>query len=137
MTRTHRDCPVCGEPLAGVGFRDVELDLCYVCRGIWLGLDEVDRLLGKTPRAEELRISRRGYPHTAEKSRACPDCGAVMQKFTLGLDSPVVVDHCPQGHGEWFDRGELTSLLEQGGMDLSHLMLQLLEKLVTKAPEEE
>jgi len=129
-------CPVCGETLANVSFRGVEINICYSCRGIWLDRGELEQLLGKAPQAGELLKSRKRYSRSVEKLRSCPDCGAAMIKSTIGLNSPLVVDRCPEGHGEWFDRGELLSLLQQGGLDLSNLLVQLLERILKNSEEE-
>jgi len=137
MKSKDRRCPVCGEALAVVGFKDIEMDLCYPCRGVWLDKGELEQLLDKAPRAGELVKSRKRFSRSVEKPRPCPECGAAMTKSTIGLDTPVVVDHCPAGHGEWFDRGELLSLMAQGGLDLSHLLVQLLERILAESPEEE
>ena len=37
-----------------------------------------------------------------------------MNLRTLNQDPPVPIDLCPEGHGIWFDQGELGALL--GGM---------------------
>ena len=38
-------CPKCGAPLLPVRFREVELDKCSRCQGIWLDCGELDQVL--------------------------------------------------------------------------------------------
>lgn len=42
----------------------------------------------------------------------CPKCHQTMEPRTVGK---VVVDHCPQCAGIWFDEGELQQGLAEGG----------------------
>ena len=131
------ECPVCGETLAHVSFHGVAIDLGYACRGIWLDAGELASLLGEEEQSASLLGSRKLYRRSWEKERHCPRCGTGMKKWTLGIETPVVVDICPENHGEWFDRGELLSLLQQGGLDLSNMLVQLLERILVQDPEGE
>ena len=42
---------------------------------------------------------------------ACPTCKKIMNRENFGHRSGVIVDVC-KGHGVWFERGELHSVLE-------------------------
>jgi len=130
-------CPVCGETLAHVSFRGVEIDICYSCRGIWLDAGEMVQLLGDAEHSASLLGSSKPYHRSREKKRNCPRCGTEMAKRTMGVETPVVVDVCPGNHGEWYDGGELRSLLQQGGQDLSNLVVQLLKRILAQNSEEE
>ncbi|MDL1951377.1 hypothetical protein FBQ97_16410 [Acidobacteria bacterium ACD] len=53
------------------------------------------------------------------KYRPCPSCGTLMNLLNYAGGSGVIVDAC-RDHGTWFDRGELTAIvdfLEGGGWD--------------------
>jgi hypothetical protein len=43
----HMRCPKCGMDLQAIKFRDVEIDKCYSCGGVFLDDGELDRLAGK------------------------------------------------------------------------------------------
>jgi hypothetical protein len=40
-------CPKCGAPLVVVHYRNVEIDKCSRCGGIWLDMGELERLAGE------------------------------------------------------------------------------------------
>ncbi len=40
-------CPKCGSELAEVQFRDVKLDKCFTCGGVYLDDGELEQLTGK------------------------------------------------------------------------------------------
>jgi Zn-finger nucleic acid-binding protein len=51
----------------------------------------------------------------------CPVCGQLMNRVNFARCSGVIVDLCRQ-HGVWFDRDELSSIVEfirSGGLELS------------------
>jgi Zn-finger nucleic acid-binding protein len=51
----------------------------------------------------------------------CPQCGQLMNRMNFARCSGVIVDVC-KGHGTWFDRDELSSIIQfigSGGFELS------------------
>jgi Zn-finger nucleic acid-binding protein len=51
----------------------------------------------------------------------CPDCAQLMNRINFARCSGVIVDLCKK-HGIWFDRDELTRIVEfirSGGLELS------------------
>jgi hypothetical protein len=43
---THMRCPKCGEPLQEMPFRQIKIDECIGCGGIWLDKGELEVLAG-------------------------------------------------------------------------------------------
>src|SRR5689334_9412215 len=43
----HMKCPKCGSDLAEVAFRDVQIDRCFTCNGVFLDAGELEHLAGK------------------------------------------------------------------------------------------
>lgn len=43
----HMHCPKCGMTLETHAFREVQVDKCHHCGGVWLDDGELDRLAGK------------------------------------------------------------------------------------------
>ena len=59
----------------------------------------------------------------AEKIRyvPCPQCGQLMNRINFARCSGVIVDIC-KGHGTWFDRDELSGIVQfirGGGLEVS------------------
>lgn len=105
-------CPACRETMFVVEYRDIELDLCPGCRGVWFDAGELRLLIGDdAPLATE-------PARTDEKARACPLCRARMDKVNIGPGHRVLIDACPEGCGLWFDDRETAALtrdLQEGG----------------------
>ena len=111
-------CPACKSDMIDVEHASIELDYCTDCRGVWFDAEELELLLGS------LGLDGHGLPladilhtpeaETPEKKRRCSICGQKMKKMALG-DKPkeIIIDVCPQGHGLWFDGGEVSHLLQQ------------------------
>lgn len=41
------NCPICGIELRPADRQGIEVDVCPHCRGVWLGRDELDRILAR------------------------------------------------------------------------------------------
>ena len=137
-------CPVCKEDTIVVEYNNIELYYCNDCRGVWfdsaelelllqsMSLDSQNLLLGDILKSSEAM--------TQEKKRKCPICGQKMKKATIGEHPGVLVDACPQGHGLWFDGGEVAQLLKHltgkqpAGQDSQQQVISFLGE-VFKAPE--
>jgi Zn-finger nucleic acid-binding protein len=108
-------CPVCKIDMMVIEYRQIEIDFCHRCSGIWFDRGEMELLLkksasgsaGPTPPLEGLTGETRSYG-----KRRCPICGKKMKEVPIG--QPVIeVDICRYGDGIWFDGGELQELLKQ------------------------
>lgn len=108
------DCPVCRKPLIVAERGGIELDCCPVCRGLWFDAGELALLAEKAGRT--LRLESAGAPGAAGGEgvrRRCPRCDRRLETIPVGGAPRVECDRCPAGHGFWFDKGEVGSLMEQ------------------------
>jgi len=103
------NCPVDKKPMLVLELEGVEIDHCTLCGGIWLDSGELALLLGDRASGERLVSSFTPAQGEGRKLR-CPVCGKRMQPV---LADGVVIDRCPRGHGLWFDRDELASIIKQ------------------------
>lgn len=87
-----------------------EIDYCLNCGGIWLDQGELELLLGDAMPGNFLA------PDTARSTLRskgrCPVCNRRMDAIMIGADHRVELDICSNGHGLWFDRGELKAIVE-------------------------
>jgi Zn-finger nucleic acid-binding protein len=108
-------CPVDKTPAIVVEYHDIELDYCTRCRGVWFDAGELELLLASAGRGghEAFLESVLNSPPalTREKKRRCPICNIRMKKVYIDRQKKTPVDICPEGHGIWFDGGELETLL--------------------------
>ena len=103
------NCPVCDKPFIIAERNNIEVDYCLFCNGFWLDAGELELLKDILQTNSEF-ISPFKHPQikTTEKPYKCPNCNAVMKKVRI---NGVVIDVCPQEHGIWLDKGELSSIL--------------------------
>jgi Zn-finger nucleic acid-binding protein len=104
------NCPKCGFALTQKYYKGmIEVDYCPNCRGMWLDLDELDRLedvaFDDDAHKGSLVHNQRptGYP--------CPHCATPLQEFEYRLYD-LKLDYCTEKHGFWLDAGEDERVLE-------------------------
>ena len=103
-------CPVCREQMIVVEFKKIELDICSTCRGAWFDAEELELLLASVG-LDAAQLIRPLEKRTEERHRKCPRCRRRMAKVLAGQAGEVMVDTCRDGHGLWFDGGELDAVV--------------------------
>ena len=106
-------CPRCQVPLIVVERNKIEVDYCLSCKGLWFDSEELN-LLNKTLNLNKPINDQRDFEpaNSSEQKAKCPRCNKQMDKVVpVGADKPNI-DRCPQGHGLWFDAGELSRLFQ-------------------------
>jgi Zn-finger nucleic acid-binding protein len=90
----------------------IEIDHCVACGGTWLDAGELESIseaagvpTGELERA--LEISGRG----SRTRLRCPRCPSKLHEIIIGQEQRVLLDRCPNGHGLWFDRGEMAGAI--------------------------
>jgi len=100
-----------------VEYRSIELDYCNSCKGVWFDSGELELLL-KSQDLEEPKAFLDGIINSQEaispeKKRNCPICGDKMKKTAIGEQPKILIDICRNGHGLWFDGGEVSQLIRR------------------------
>lgn len=114
-------CPGCSGVLQEVSVPPVLVDVCVQgCKGIWFDRGELEKVLKKSPDADQLMNST-GWEvkvPVAGALRHCPRCvGTGLKTFQWGTEYPVELDVCPGCGGYWLDAGELllvSEMMKQG-----------------------
>jgi len=105
-------CPVDGSQLTPHHYEaQIEVDVCPVCKGIWLDKGELEKLqevveLDHFEAQPVLDAPGKRPPGPID----CPKCETTMTERPYGYGILVEVDLCPEGCGMWLDRGELQIL---------------------------
>ncbi|HXX94532.1 MAG TPA: zf-TFIIB domain-containing protein [Planctomycetota bacterium] len=102
-------CPACSEHLVTFELEGVEIDRCVRCGGTWLDAGEFERLAGTEAgkgRIAEALYQTRGDRHGKRRCLRCPKRLEIIRVHGIELD------RCPRGHGLWFDKSELETLLD-------------------------
>ena len=120
------DCPKCLGKLQKQKVEEIELDICYVCEGIWFDAGELEAVI--TADAKDFKyidVGREsldgkeaiaaGLGLDKEKGK-CPICndGTELVKTVYEGKNKINVDLCPKGHGVWLDGGEIQMIRKRG-----------------------
>ncbi len=110
-------CPVCKDDMIVVEYRNIELDYCHSCKGVWFDSGELEILL-KSQGLEEPKTFFDGIltsqeAVSSEKKRNCPICSHRMNKTAIGGQPEILIDICRDKHGLWFDGGEVAQLVSR------------------------
>ncbi len=106
------NCPICDVELVVVERDKIELDWCPKCSGFWFDADEWTLLGVKDPKHDPFCQEA---VSSNEKSRRCPICNKVMEKINI---DGILLDRCPNFHGVWFDKGEISSLVNKASSEV-------------------
>jgi Zn-finger nucleic acid-binding protein len=96
-----------------------EVDVCFVCEGIWFDSIELKKIIA----ADSMDFKHQdvgreshdgGKIDLNEREGNCPRCKTKMEQIPCDLNSKVTIDHCPKGCGLWLDGGEILRLRRRG-----------------------
>jgi len=110
-------CPTCKHPMIVVEYKQIELDYCPSCNGVWFDAGELELMLERVNLKPNVvsgkSILNLTEAATAEKKRKCPICGRKMRKELIGGKPKILIDACPAGEGLLFDGGEVDALISE------------------------
>ena len=109
-------CPKCKQDMIVVEHRQVELDYCPKCAGVWFDAGELDLLLQclklSSPELVIRNIVELPATDSPHKPLKCPICRQGMKEVAIGQPA-IHIDVCRRTDGLWFDGGEVHELLRQ------------------------
>lgn len=103
------DCPRCGVRTNPVKVdtpkgRQMEVDACPQCHGLWLDTGELKKVLGDRKLSDHLT---KEIGIKTESPLLCPRDGGLMD---IEIADEIEVDVCLKCFGVWLDSGELAGL---------------------------
>jgi Zn-finger nucleic acid-binding protein len=102
-------CPACGVALGTDGGGDA-MKTCEGCGGAWVPEAIVAEMVRTMTYNAELAPA---FKASTEKiNRKCPACS---RELVHGWLEFVPVERCEKGHGYWFDKAELETVLHRAG----------------------
>ncbi len=109
------NCPRCNIELKKKTLKDIEIDECEKCKGIWFDQDE----LRQAKDAADKDINWMDFEIWKHKDRfsakpaslACPKCNKALVTLDYG-DTKVSIDYCPTCKGAWLDDGEFKKIID-------------------------
>lgn len=110
-------CPTGCGPLISFTFREVDLDHCLNCGGIWFDTEECPKLEhlpdGVLDSLDDL-VTPAAVPTERRDGapRNCPSCGVMLSPYSYHVGQVVTVDRCDLCDGFWADHGEIAAIAD-------------------------
>ena len=123
----NRKCPRCRIEMSFLEIGSTDLRECEQCLGIWLDVPSFEKLCTDREQQSAVLGTASLAPTSAVRETSkvkyvpCPECSQLMNRINFARCSGVIVDIC-KGHGSWFDRDELSRIVEfirGGGLEAS------------------
>jgi Zn-finger nucleic acid-binding protein len=113
---TSDECPNCGNRLSVYELYSMKFEACPQCKGIWLAKDELRKLKntvgGGTLRWLNDEVDNIEKAAIIPAHRNCPHCKTVEMVSVVFAKTSILIDWCPQCHGQWLDRGEFQAIVD-------------------------
>ena len=105
-------CPKCiTRNLVATKVREVEVDRCKHCHGVWCDHHELGELLGQSKWRLTKLMGSKSRDELNRRIGICPRDAAELMRVSSADNPQVVLDSCPKCQGIWLDGGELDKLL--------------------------
>jgi len=121
-----RDCPRCRVEMRPVVIGATAVHECFKCEGLWLNVASFEKICAdREQQSAVLGAASPAPTHVVSDVSSkvsyvpCPECRQLMNRINFARCSGVIVDVC-KGHGTWFDRDELSRIVEfirAGGLE--------------------
>jgi Zn-finger nucleic acid-binding protein len=123
-----RQCPRCRVEMQSVKIGTMPVRECAQCAGLWVDVSSFEKICAE--REQQAAVLGAATPAPGQTVGAtpnrisylpCPECAQLMNRINFAKCSGVIVDVC-KGHGTWFDRDELSRIVEfvrGGGLETS------------------
>ena len=123
-------CPRCKVDMSPITLGTMAMRECERCVGLWVEVAAFEKICAD--REQQSAVLGAALPAPAHQSLSekdaervryvpCPQCGQLMNRINFARCSGVIVDIC-KGHGTWFDRDELSGIVQfirGGGLEVS------------------
>lgn len=122
-------CPRCQVDMTSISLGTIAMRECEQCAGLWVEVAEFEKICAD--REDQSAVLGAASPAPAHPAPSpdmarvsyapCPQCRQLMNRINFAHCSGVIVDVC-KGHGTWFDRDELSGIVQfirGGGLEVS------------------
>ena len=110
----YMNCPNCKLQLEKTKYKDIELDRCPQCQGVWFGQGELEKAKGESdPLIDWIHVDLfRDIElfHTAMSEKKCPKDDSVLHEVRYD-GSEIYIEACPECKGVWLDPGEYKKIV--------------------------
>jgi Zn-finger nucleic acid-binding protein len=118
-------CPRCSIEMQPLQLDSTTVQECERCHGLWLDVRSFKNICASREQQATVLGGASPAPQSIAKDSVavkyvpCPQCAQLMNRINFARCSGVIVDVC-KGHGTWFDREELSRIVEfirDGGLE--------------------
>jgi uncharacterized protein len=109
-------CPKCFSAMETFSFKELRVDRCSACKGLWFQPGVLAQLRNDSQEADRILDPgqvRIGRQYNEVRDIRCPECNASMDQQTDPDQRHITYESCPQGHGIFLDAGEFTDLVHK------------------------
>lgn len=101
-----------------VQYRNIEVDRCTECKGLWFDMLEAENLK-ELEGSESIDIgdARVGKEYNKIEKINCPSCDATMLRMVDNEQPHIWYESCPVCYGVFFDAGEFRDYKEENILD--------------------
>ena len=103
---SSKKCPECKNHFHILRINNVEIDCCKNCESLWFDPGELQILMNT---ADDITDD---FLHAGKSKYYCPVCHHRLRKRSFLFPERVVVDECTNGHGVYFEKGELEQVFK-------------------------
>src|SRR5258706_819751 len=122
-------CRRCRVDMSSITLGFIAMRECEKCAGLWFEVAAFETICADREEQSAVLGTASPVPVRQAPSAAmnkvryapCPQCGQLMNRINFARCSGVIVDIC-KGHGTWFDRDELSGIVQfirGGGLEVS------------------
>ena len=110
-------CPKCQADMEKVQYgKDVEIDRCTRCKGLWFDLGEMEQLQGRWMSGDlDEGDAELGRQHNDIEDVKCPHCHQTMVLMSHPEHEDLWYESCSD-HGIYFDAGEFAATQREAMM---------------------
>jgi Zn-finger nucleic acid-binding protein len=120
-------CPRCRVEMQSLAIGVTQVRECAQCEGLWVDVASFEKICADREQQSAMLGTASLTPAHAVGTPSkvsyvpCPQCAQLMNRVNFAKCSGVIIDVC-KGHGTWFDRDELSRIVEfvrGGGLETS------------------
>lgn len=120
-------CPKCQSQFEKITFKEIEVDRCLGCQGLWFDMLEKDDLVHiEGSEVIDIGNSQVGEQYRDQQHVRCPHCSVEMLPMIDKDQSHIKYESCPVCYGTFFDAGEFRDLKEHTVLERFMEMLKTL-----------
>jgi len=111
-------CPKCASDMEKVTYRNIDVDRCQACKGIWFDMLEHEHLKAiQGSESIDIGDPKVGSDNDMIRRISCPVCQTDMIQMVDNKQPHIGYEACTTCYGVFFDAGEFKDYKEESILD--------------------